>query len=74
MPIFVIAKLSLRAKSFGAVPVGLRIFEPTLFTVPCKYCGEPMVFTHKDQDRKAEVRPRRCDGILQPVYKVLCLG
>jgi len=27
---------------------GLRGFEPCLFTSPCKYCGRPTVFTHKD--------------------------
>jgi len=27
---------------------GLRGFEPCLFTSQCKYCGRPMVFTHKD--------------------------
>ncbi|MCD6084823.1 MAG: hypothetical protein J7J20_04705, partial [Desulfurococcales archaeon] len=26
---------------------GLKDFEPCLFTAPCMYCGEPIIFTHK---------------------------
>jgi len=30
--------------------LGLKGFEPALFTIPCKYCGRPMVFTHKNEN------------------------
>jgi hypothetical protein len=31
--------------------------ELAFFTVPCSICGKPMVFTHKDEDWEAKVRP-----------------
>lgn len=40
-----------------AEEMGLSDFEPCLFTAPCYICGEPMVFTHGDEDWASEVRP-----------------
>jgi len=37
---------------------GLRNFKPVLFTAPCKYCGKPMVFAHRDPNWDNEVKPQ----------------
>ena len=36
----------------------LKGFEPALFTAPCSICGEPMVFTHKDDNWVEKVKPK----------------
>lgn len=42
-----------------------------LFTVPCKYCGKPMVFTHKDGDWAEKIRPSLWDAF-RNWYHVKC--
>ena len=33
-----------------AEKMGIKDFEPCLFTAPCSICGKPMIFTHKDKN------------------------
>ncbi len=31
--------------------------DVALFEVPCRYCGKPIVFTHKDENWEPKVKP-----------------
>ena len=42
-----------------------------LFEAPCAYCGEPMVFTHRDADWESEVKPRLLEAF-RYWYHVRC--
>jgi hypothetical protein len=49
----------------------LKGFEPALFMVPCSICGEPMVFTHKDDEWVEKVKPELLNAF-KKWYHVKC--
>jgi len=36
---------------------GIEDYEPGLFTLPCRICGKPVIFTHKDPKWRREIKP-----------------
>jgi len=36
---------------------GIKSFEPALFTVPCMYCGKPVVLSHKSKYWSNRIKP-----------------